>query len=190
MTSKDPDNRRIRKPSDRWTKPDPIKQAVYDAYAVVKLKHWGYFKKGKGPSVDRVNTTPVLCREFMIECNRLIPGVPEEVCRHVLVNLRRSGWLRFFEEGGFGSQVYFFHCPKAAVVKVGYAQNVPKRMESCQTWCPYPVVLLGTIPGDRQVEKQIHDHLYQWRALGEWFAYCDKVKEIIDSILADGWPIT
>jgi hypothetical protein len=63
--------------------------------------------------------------------------------------------------------VYFVGAAEA--VKIGRTRNVAARLRSLATASAVPLALLGTVPGDRQLEARLH---WQWRHLrlrGEWF---------------------
>lgn len=90
---------------------------------------------------------------------------------------------------GMNGRVYFLHDDRSEAVKIGWASDVSKRRKLLQTGNPNPLVILGSIPGGRGIEAQIHDHFRPVHLRAEWFRATDEVLVQIDSILQDGWPI-
>lgn len=56
-------------------------------------------------------------------------------------------------------------------IKIGIAANLPRRLEILRSSCPYPVVLLGTLPGGRPRELALHEQFASLRVHHEWFHY-------------------
>ena len=90
-----------------------------------------------------------------------------------LTAAQRQAWikdqLRMLEwrKTGF---VYFIDCPAADATKVGYASKVSNRFSSLQAGCPFRLVLRDAVPGDKQLEYDLHNALEEWAIRGEWFA--------------------
>jgi hypothetical protein len=82
----------------------------------------------------------------------------------------------YFERPMF---IYFIQCLATKKIKIGYARDPWARLTCIQTGCPTPLLLLGMMPGNRFVERDLHakfaGHLYR----GEWF---DPAPEIIEYI--------
>ncbi len=75
------------------------------------------------------------------------------------------------------SNIYFAQCGNQ--IKVGIAINVRKRLSGLQVASPLPITLLGSIAGDRHVEKTLHEQLRGFHVRGEWFRDCQEVRDII-----------
>jgi|ERR1700682_1403208 len=86
-----------------------------------------------------------------------------------------------------GGRIYFIRTSSA--VKIGFTTNVGNRFLTLQTANAEPLVLLGSIPGSRSIEAELHDHFSYARLQGEWFTVSDLVMTQIEGILQDGWPI-
>lgn len=86
-------------------------------------------------------------------------------------------------------KVYFVYDEGAEAVKIGVAGDPLRRLDQLQTGNPRRLALLGTIPGGRGIESEIHDHFRPVHLRMEWFRATDEVLVQIDSILQDGWPI-
>ena len=77
--------------------------------------------------------------------------------------------------------------PYITHVKVGFTTSDPeKRVKSLQTGCPFPIKLLGYVFGSLEREHELHDVFASDRLSGEWFAYSERVAEIIDLQLVQG----
>lgn len=80
-------------------------------------------------------------------------------------------------------RVYFVQEELTGRVKIGWTTDFKQRVTGFRTDCPGPVVLLGTIPGDRAVERRMHDHFADFRRHGEWFEGSDALLRAIAQIL-------
>lgn len=69
------------------------------------------------------------------------------------------------------SYVYVLKAERDRPIKVGYAANVITRMAELQTGNPRPLELLYVLPGDRDLEWQLHGVAEKMltRLTGEWF---------------------
>lgn len=68
------------------------------------------------------------------------------------------------------SAVYFIQSEVSGAVKVGFTKSSPwKRLSEIQVSTPDQLVLLGTKPGDEQVERDLHEQLQRHHIRGEWF---------------------
>lgn len=77
--------------------------------------------------------------------------------------------------------VYFITLGEPPIwVKIGYTASSPRaRMATLQTGCPYPMNLLGSIPGTISLEQDLHNVLSEYRRQGEWFEFSERVQYII-----------
>jgi hypothetical protein len=66
-----------------------------------------------------------------------------------------------------GASVYFAQAEDR--IKIGWSKQVSARLAGLQTGCPSSIKLLGTIPGGRSVERQLHERFASLRLSGEWF---------------------
>lgn len=76
-------------------------------------------------------------------------------------NIRKS---KTYRQPGY---IYFWKIGDK--VKIGFAQNVRKRLGNLRHASPAQGVLLGTIPGTRQIEAFLHWQFRASRQNGEWF---------------------
>lgn len=67
------------------------------------------------------------------------------------------------------SRVYFVQAIGVGLIKIGYSENLRKRVFDLRNGSPTPIALLAHMPGGRSEEYQLHSHLYAHRHRGEWF---------------------
>lgn len=75
------------------------------------------------------------------------------------------------------SVVYFIS--GGAYIKIGTSINFKSRLASLQTSTVDDLIVLGTIPGDADLEREIHSKLQKHRKRGEWFLDCAEVRSHI-----------
>lgn len=63
--------------------------------------------------------------------------------------------------------VYFVRCGDR--IKIGYSENVTKRMASLASAFASPLTLLATMPGPPSLERELHAKFAAHRVRGEWF---------------------
>ena len=85
------------------------------------------------------------------------------------------------------ARVYFLHCPDTRRIKIGWSLRYEARIkEVWQYHKVLPVVLIGTINGDRRMERVMHERFAEHRVAGEWFhdTILDDVLELIADDIA------
>jgi len=65
--------------------------------------------------------------------------------------------------------VYFIQCEVTGRIKIGRAKNPRRRLSEVQTGSPTKLRLVGTIPGGRSEELELHAKFTGARLHGEWF---------------------
>lgn len=78
--------------------------------------------------------------------------------------------------------VYFLKAGQ--FVKIGYTNNLTKRLDQLKTGCPYPLVVAATIPGDYETEHKLHRQFAHLRHNGEWFLCTGALAEYIGGLPA------
>jgi hypothetical protein len=73
--------------------------------------------------------------------------------------------------------IYFVRCRDR--VKIGFTQNVRRRMGQLRSDIPYEAELIGVMLGSLSVERDTHARFARSRASGEWF-HC--TREILDFV--------
>lgn len=83
-----------------------------------------------------------------------------------------------------------FHRPEndeVRLVKIGYTGGDPNaRLSALQCGSPIPLVLHSYIDGSPELEKAFHAAFAQHRMLGEWFAICHKLFDLLVWLEAEG----
>lgn len=78
-----------------------------------------------------------------------------------------------------GRQIYFIEAVGVDLVKIGYANNIERRMLGFQTASAVPLNLLGVAPGGHERERELHELLSDYRHHGEWFRRCRMLDDVI-----------
>lgn len=65
--------------------------------------------------------------------------------------------------------VYFIQDSGTRRIKIGYAEDVVRRMATLQTGASSRLVLLLVVPGDGRLERRLHKRFARSRRRGEWF---------------------
>ena len=76
---------------------------------------------------------------------------------------------------------YFIQGVPLSPVKIGRAIDVASRLKSLQTGTPHELRTLLVLDGDREME--MHDRFARHRIRGEWFHWCDEIRQFIDENL-------
>lgn len=77
-------------------------------------------------------------------------------------------------------------------IKIGVSYAPSIRLANLQTGCPYPIGLLGTIRGGRNVERALHLMFHDRRLSGEWFKPNRRMQRFISELLstAENHPVS
>lgn len=71
----------------------------------------------------------------------------------------------------------------ATLVKIGVTSgSIRDRARVLQSGSPVALVLLGWLPGGRNVEAALHDYWHDFREHGEWFRFEGALREYIENI--------
>ena len=79
--------------------------------------------------------------------------------------------------------VYFVRNSDNDVIKIGFASNLGARIASLQTGNPELLVLVMSLLGSREEEKQIHERFSSKRLRGEWFSLDAELEEFLDDLI-------
>lgn len=98
----------------------------------------------------------------------------------------RSSRARWRDYEGM-SGVYAFVALGTAAVKVGWSDNVARRLGLSSMYAPFGIVLVGVRQtDDKREERVVHKALKAWALRGEWFVWCDAVRDC----LKDGFELS
>jgi len=70
--------------------------------------------------------------------------------------------------------------------KVGFTNDLAKRISSIESHCGYPIRVIATIPGGPDLEACIHERLHEFRRFGEWFEACEESLERVRTVVRNG----
>jgi hypothetical protein len=65
--------------------------------------------------------------------------------------------------------IYFVQDQATCFIKIGYAAEARNRLSGLQVGNPLQLVLLATMPGDRDSEAALHRRFAEYHTRGEWF---------------------
>jgi hypothetical protein len=85
-----------------------------------------------------------------------------------------SGWVYFLEDG--------------QAIKVGYTSNLGRRINGLTGNASREIRLIGSVKGDRAVERAIHAELSAHHIKGEWFADNPAVRAVVARCLGGDLP--
>jgi Meiotically Up-regulated Gene 113 (MUG113) protein len=90
--------------------------------------------------------------------------------RHLLYDTKAPEQIEFWHKNLPKSEfVYFIQSGTTGPVKIGTSKSPARRTGELQTGNPRELILRHVIPGDRDVEEQLHDRFKAARIRGEWF---------------------
>jgi hypothetical protein len=68
--------------------------------------------------------------------------------------------------------IYFVRAETTPFVKIGFAAVLHRRLRVLRTCCPFPLIVVREMDGDRLTEAALHSHYAARRTQGEWFNWC------------------
>jgi len=89
---------------------------------------------------------------------------------------QQKQWQRAIEEE---QRVYFMQDGAEGPIKIGIGVVPRQRRSGVQTGNPRPVRLIGSIPGGKQLEDQLHARFDHLHIQGEWY---QPAQELLDYI--------
>jgi excisionase family DNA binding protein len=109
--------------------------------------------------------------------------------RRLMTSKKRNRPVRPRPRSDRTDKVYFIQDTETEAVKIGVSIDPKMRFNQLQTGYPYRLVLLGTIPGSRQQEVEMHVRFERFHIRGEWFRGDDQllseIRALIEGINAD-----
>ena len=89
---------------------------------------------------------------------------------------------KYIKDRANGSVVYFIQAGNSdGPIKIGICKSdkVLNRLNGLQVGNPYPLVVLGVVPGNSILERKLHDKFQDSRLVGEWFDVSYKLEEFL-----------
>ena len=99
---------------------------------------------------------------------------------------RRFGAKRFVGDGMKRETFVYFMKPigMAGPVKIGRARDPSKRLKTLGMWSPFPLEIIGQIPGWTEEETYLHRKFADHHSHREWFRASNLLLRTIERILA------
>jgi hypothetical protein len=92
--------------------------------------------------------------------------------------------------GGAPSFVYFIRpIGMKGPVKIGCSLSPDGRRETLETWAPFPLEVVASIPGSQELERRFHALLKDFHSHREWFHWCPALEEIIQAVANGIFPV-
>jgi hypothetical protein len=76
--------------------------------------------------------------------------------------------------------IYFIQAEPGGLVKIGYTENLDKRLRIIQSHSPLKMKIIGKIRGSRATEAEIHSKFNKDRKHGEWFVSSERLMKLIE----------
>ena len=70
--------------------------------------------------------------------------------------------------------IYFIKEEETPYIKIGYTQDIYRRMIKIQADCPVKLTILKTVEGDKAYEKELNRKFAAFHYRGEWFKMNEK----------------
>lgn len=96
------------------------------------------------------------------------------------INLEDARSFEVFREMMNYKNCFVYFISNGQAIKIGYAQDVDRRIFGLQTASHLELKLIGKISGGRIVEKYIHSLFEEKRIRGEWFEHCEEILNFIE----------
>lgn len=85
--------------------------------------------------------------------------------------------------------VYFLRpVGKAGPVKIGCSVDPSERLTTFMPWSPFPLEIAAVVPGNLELEDNLHDCFFDLHSHREWFHESPRITDLIDKLNA-GVPI-
>lgn len=81
--------------------------------------------------------------------------------------------------------IYLISNAQQNICKIGHSQNPKARLANLQTATPCPLRLIGTLPGAKVEEKELHVRFAAHHVAGEWFNLVPEIIEAFQEITED-----
>jgi hypothetical protein len=86
-------------------------------------------------------------------------------------------------------QVYFLKAPAVNLIKIGFSIDPERRLNEVRLISPTPVEFMGSIRGDYEEERALHQKFAHLHSHGEWFvAASDLEFEILKMVWSESSP--
>jgi len=80
-----------------------------------------------------------------------------------------------------GDVIYFITDGLRKYVKIGYTNNLERRLSGLRVGNPYGIEVLGIMDGGVKEERNVHEMFSKNRYMGEWFELSSEIQDFINS---------
>lgn len=123
---------------------------------------------------------------------RYIDGKPFSMCKHKVIIAKYNEVLNSIALEDYqeylrikkdkeNAYVYVIGNKEMNICKIGFTNNIFKRIIAIQTGCPFKLEIFCVVEGSVQTEKKLHEKYKDLRMNGEWFRYEGKLKESVEN---------
>lgn len=142
-------------------------------------KVYALAKRGEIPHARcgrRLQFDPIELRRWRREWKKMqaprgVPSTSSDFTPEQIAGLPDTGW------------VYFFQAIDGGAIKIGKADAPLRRLAATQAHSPVRLRMLGTLPGGKRREYELHRRFKASRLHGEWF---EPTPELLAEIVAAG----
>ena len=85
-----------------------------------------------------------------------------------------------------GSLVYLVRSSLTGLFKIGITENLKRRVRSLENSQGGSIEIISAVPGDRELERSLHDRFEQHRKIGEWFNADNSILEAFTRLEKEG----
>ena len=83
-------------------------------------------------------------------------------------------------------RIYFIADSQRSMIKIGIARDPDARFRDLQNSSPIALALLGSMPGDRTHEAELHQRFSDFRLHGEWFKFAPEILAYLATLQLTG----
>ncbi|MBW7965282.1 GIY-YIG nuclease family protein [Bradyrhizobium sp. BR 10261] len=95
------------------------------------------------------------------------------------LTLDLEDWLAQPERKVRSARGYVYVIKAGENVKIGFSKDVDQRQKQLQTFFPFPLELLLSMPGSALTERQLHRRFKCSRVTGEWFRLTPEISTFV-----------
>ncbi len=81
--------------------------------------------------------------------------------------------------------VYFIQSGETGPFKIGWSQNVERRLAELQVANPSQLFLRGMVPGTMESEQEFHRRFQEAHVTGEWFQNSVELRDFVESLAVE-----
>lgn len=111
------------------------------------------------------------------------PSLWQSLETHGVVRAHPIRYQRdYMPPGSRGGVVYFIQSGEDGPIKIGWSEDVIRRLAELQTANAHPLRVLGTVPGTLQDEATMHQRFAHLRMEAEWFQNDPEIVDFVSGL--------